>query len=442
MSIALNSTTAEMQQIFSPENEVKQWLKFESTLARVQSRLGMIPEDAADTIEQYSKIEYYDIDEIERNIGKSVHPIMPIVNALSTLCGADHGEYVHWGATTQDVIDTGLVLRMKDADSIVSRDLDGLCELLAKRASAEKATVMPGRTHAQHAVPISLGYKLAVFLDELKRHQYSLSMVREVALQGQFGGAAGTLSSLGVPGLQVRKDLMLELELGEPDITWHVSRDRIVQYLFHLSLIAGTLHRLGREIMELQRDEIGEVHEPFHEGKVGSSTMPHKRNPAKAESLITLGQLVNGQMTVALSSLSSIHERDKGVYSVELDYVPKIFCLVHRMLETGLDLVDGFTHDADRMMNNIQSSGGFIFSENVMMTLAEKIGRQKAHHVLYRLSMQAYESDSKFIQLVHDNEEISELLTKEELEKLFDPLGIVDAASEMVDAVCGDYSAR
>lgn len=441
MSIALASTTQEMDHIFSRENEVQKWLDFEAALAVVQAELGLIPDSAARTISKFADVQFFDLDEMEQRIAKSVHPIMPMVNALSELCGQEHGEYVHWGATTQDVIDTGLILRIKEAGDVIRRDLEKLCVTLADRAREEKSTVMPGRTHAQHAVPISLGYKLAVYVDELKRHLTSLERLSVVVMQGQFGGAAGTLSSLGLDGLRVRKYLMKELGLGEPDITWHVARDRIASYSFQLALVAATLHRLGREIMELQRDEIGELYEPFHAGKVGSSTMPHKRNPAKAESLITLGGIVNGHISVALSGLTSIHERDKGIYSVELEYVSKIFSLTHRMISMGSDVVSGFTRDSGRMRQNIDMTRGFIFSENVMMKLAQKVGRQKAHDVLYEIAMHAFDSGESFQTLVTGEREVRMHLSESEMADLFDPQALIGSAEQMVDRVCADVGA-
>jgi adenylosuccinate lyase len=437
LSIASNVSTPEMDEVFSSGNEVQKWLDFEAALARVEAAHGIVPAAAADEITAKARVELLDLDQLAADIRHAVHPIMPFVRAFAAICEDGHGEYVHWGTTTQDVTDTGLALRLAEADVLIRRDLDALIDALRTRAVEHRDTPMAGRTHAQHAVPITLGYKLAVWVDELQRHRATLDRLGEEVFVGQFGGATGTLASIGLPGLEIRRDLMAELGLGEPAISWHVARDRVAHYAFALALVAAAIERLALEIVALQRDEIGEVFEPFHAGKVGSSTMPHKRNPAMSESLVTLGELVKHDVGTALAGLNNLHERDKAIYAVESDYVPRVCRHTHRMLQLATTIVTGLTVDADRMRSNLEASNGQLFSERAMMELAETLGRQTAHDVVYEASMAAFEVGEHLRDALARDERIAAHLTEADLDSLFD-LGEINAvAGVFVERVCG-----
>lgn len=436
MSITWQPTTAEMERVFSRENEVQSWLDFEAALARAEARHGLVPDDAAREISTKARVEHLDLAALQDGIRHAVHPIVPLVRMLAAACEGDAGQYVHWGATTQDVLDTGLVLRLKEAEALISRDLERLVEVLAGLARTHRLTPMAGRTHAQHAIPITFGYKLAVLVDELRRHAGAIAHLRDDVFVGQLGGATGTLASLGPIGLEVRADFARELGLTEPAITWHVARDRPAHLAFVFALVASSLQRAAAEIVTLQRTEVGEVFEPFHHGKVGSSTMPHKRNPAVSEGLWTLGELVRNDVRSALSSLGSVHERDKAVYSVEVDYLPRICGHTHRMLEVALTVFDGLVVDAERMRANLDLSGGALFSERVMMTLADRIGRQRAHDLVYESAMAAYERGEHLRDALGADPAIAEILSEEELAALFDVDAVVETAGLMVDEVC------
>lgn len=437
MSIAWQPSTAAMREVFSRASEVQAWLDFEAALARAEARNGIIPEEAAREITAKSRVELLDLDQLERDIAHAVHPVMPFVSLFAAVCEHGLGEYVHWGATTQDVMDTGLVLRLRRADEVLTPDLEALVELLRGLARRHRDTPMAGRTHAQHAVPITLGYKLAVWVDELQRHLATLEQIRPTVFAGQFGGATGTLASLGLPGLAVRRDLMEELGLTEPAITWHVARDRLAHYAFVLTLVASAIQRAAWEVVNLQRTEIAEVSEPFHHGKVGSSTMPHKRNPALSETLWTMGELVRNDFGNALSGLGSLHERDKAVYMVEVDYLPRICTHTHRMIELATRVFAGLTVDEDRMLANIAASRGQLFSERVMMALADRLGRQRAHDAVYEASMEAYDRDEHLRDALARSPVAGAAFTPEELDVLFDLGEIGAVAGVFVDRVCG-----
>jgi 3-carboxy-cis,cis-muconate cycloisomerase len=436
MSVAWTSSTAEMDRIFGYENEVQRWLDFEAALARAEARHGLIPAAAAEEISRKARVELLDLDELRHGIRDAVHPIVPLVRLLGALCEGDTGEYVHWGATTQDVIDTGLVLRLREAEAVISRDLSRLVDVLTERAQAHRTTAMAGRTHSQQAIPITFGYKLAVWVDELTRHRRTLEDLRPGTFVGQFGGATGTLASIGPVGLAVRADLMRELGLAEPAITWHVARDRLVHFAFVLGLVAASLQRAAAEIITLQRTEVGELAEPSHLGKVGSSTMPHKRNPVYCESMWTLGELVRNDVRTGLSSLGSLHERDKAVYTLEVDYLPRVCRHTHRLLELALQVFEGLTVDAERMRANIDRGDGGIFSEHVMMTLARRIGRQRAHDIVYEVAMEAYERRAHLRDALAAHPVVAEALAPDELQALFTLGPAVETAALMVDEVC------
>lgn len=437
MSIAWNASTPEMDEIFSDRNEVSTWIAFEVALARAEAQVGLIPVEAAEAIAQHGDVNLIDLDQLRKDIAFAVHPIMPFVRLFSAVVGSPHGEYVHWGATTQDVTDTGLILRIQQADRHIAADLDRLIEALRRRAIEYRDTPMAGRTHAQHAVPITFGYKLAVWVDELMRHRETLDALRPRTLVGQFGGATGTFASVGLEGLEVRRLMMRDLGLTEPRITWHVARDRVAHHAFILTLIASSIARLAAEIVNLQRDEIGEVFEPFHHGKVGSSTMPHKRNPSMSESLMTLGEIVKSESRVSLSSLGSMHERDKALYSVETSYVPRIWSMTHRMLRLSTTVVEGMEVDAERMLANLELSRGQLFSERALMKLAEKLGRQTGHDIIYAATMHAFKTGEHLRDSLRNDPTVAQHMSTEEVDALFDLGGITGAAGRLVDDVCG-----
>jgi adenylosuccinate lyase len=437
MSIAWNASTPEMDEAFSARNEVRTWIAFEVALANAEAKVGLIPAEAAEAIARHGDVDLFDLEKLRQDIAFAVHPIMPFVRMFSSIVGSPHGEYVHWGATTQDVTDTGFMLRIQQADRHIAADLDRLIDALRRRAREHRDTPMAGRTHAQHAVPITFGYKLAVWVDELERHRETLEGLRPRTLVGQFGGATGTLASIGPVGLQIRALMMEELGLAEPRITWHVARDRIAHHAFILTLIASAIARLGAEIVDLQRDEIGEVFEPFHHGKVGSSTMPHKRNPSMSESLMALGEIVKSESRISLTALGSRHERDKAIYSVETSYVPRVWSITHRMLRLCTTIVEGMEVDADRMVKNLELSRGQLFSERALMTLAGTLGRQTGHDVIYDASMRAFDSGQHLRDALASDPTIAERMSPAEIDALFDLGGITEVAGQLVDDVCG-----
>lgn len=436
MAIAWRPTTEEMAEVFSVRSEVQTWLDFEAALARAEAAHGVIPQVAADEITAKARVELIDLDELRDRIAFAVHPIMPFVTMASAVCEGDAGEYYHWGTTTQDVLDTGWVLRVRQAEAIVRRDLEALIDVIAERAREHRATPMAGRTHSQHGIPITFGYKLAVWVDEVRRLHRQLVALHDDTFALQLGGATGTLASIGPVGFDVRRTMAADLGLSDPDVTWHVARDRFSHLAYVVALVAGSLQRAAYEIVTLQRTEVAELREPHHHGKVGSSTMPHKRNPAVSESMWTLGEIVKNDVRATMSSLGSLHERDKAVYTMEVDFLPRIFGHTHRMLEISLVLFRGLTVDAERMIANMDLSDGMLFSERALMVLAERMGRQAAHEVLYDLTMEAAEAGTHLRDALLASPTIMEHFTAEEVDGIFDPHAAVETATMVVDRVC------
>lgn len=393
-------SSEEVARAFGYDGQIGYWLEFEAALARAQARLGIIPVEAAEEITRQATVANVPIDDYQALFATTLHPVMPMVRLLTRACRDDLGQYVHWGATTQDVMDTGLVLQLRAVHRHVDARISAVLDALVQKAEEHKSTPMAGRTHAQHAVPITLGYKLAVYADEVARH---LRRARDAAAElevVQFGGAAGTLASLPETGLAVRRELAAELGLGEPRITWHTSRDRVVAYAFSLASTCMTLQRLAREVMALQRPEIAELEEPFQDGKVGSSTMPHKRNPVLAEVTWALARTAADCLSPVMTAMTQEHERDMSTWALEWDAIPRLLDAALSALTIAARLVEGLRCDGARMGRNLELTEGLILSEALMMGLAETRGRQRAHDLVYEASMQAAEGEGTLMDLL------------------------------------------
>lgn len=419
-------SSKDMAEVFSGEQQYQAWLDFESGLARAQARLGMVPAAAAEEISRRAHVDQMDLARYEALLQEMLHPIMPMVTLLSQACDEQHGEYVHWGATTQDVMDTGLVLQLRQAHRLMHDAVARLVTAMEQLADRYAETPMAGRTHAQHAVPVTLGYKFAVYVDELRRQLHELDRAAEETQVVQFGGAAGTLASLGLPGLDVRRELAAELELREPDITWHVARDRLARYAFYVSAISAVVQRFAREVVTLQRPEIAELEEPFHMGKVGSSTMPHKRNPSISEIAWSLGELACDQFRTMLTSLTQEHERDMAVWQLEWDALPRLLVLAHRAVDLGGQVAEGLTVNEAHLERNLRSTNGFISSEAVMMTLATNLGRQTSHDIVYEVAMRSVADAVPFDEALRKDERAQGV--GDQLEAALDPARVVNAA--------------
>jgi len=428
-------TTEEMRKVWSDETTIQKWLDVEAALARAEARLGIIPQKHAKEITRKARVELIDMEEMKRQLFFTHHPIMPLIRCFQKVCSGGAGEFIHWGATTQDIMDTGAVLQLRDANDLIVRNLKENYRLLAKIANRYKNTVQAGRTHGQHALPITFGYKVAVWASEIKRHLQRIQQFSPRVFQGQFAGAVGTLASIGAPGFRLQKLMFADLRLAVPEIAWHVARDTIAEVVFVYAMIGSTLTQVCNEIVGLQRTEVSEVEEPFHMGKVGSSTMPHKRNPMMSEGVIALSKLIHAQVGPALVDMIAENERDQRGWMAEWSFLPETCCLLSGMLFWTNKVLDGLIVYPENMTRNLDVLHGLLLSENVMLKLGEKIGRQASHEVVYELSMEAFEKRVPLKSLLLKDKRVNKYLTEKQIDQLLDPTKYTGLAAKFVERV-------
>ena len=414
-------TTEKMKFIFSDANKVQKQMDCEAALALVEAELEIIPQAAADEIVKKSKVEYINFDNLKEDFIRTGHPFVALVHAYKKICAGNAGEYVHWGATTQDILDTAVALQLKEAYEVILTGSERLYRSLALQAEKYKNQVMVGRTNGQHAMPITLGYKFAVWGFEMRDTIDRLRQAESRVFKGEFAGAVGTLASLGSQGLEVQKRFLNRLGLSVPNIAWSSSRNHYAELVCDLAILAATMGKIGTEVYALQKSEIGELEEAQDDGSVGSSTMPHKRNPFRAMELSTNAKLARGYADMMLSSLETEHERDPRSASAENHIFEEMFSVLHASVERAVSLIENIVVYPRHMKKNLEALHGLIFSEALMMRMGEKMGRQSAHELLHALSMQAFESERSLQDLLKSNDTIMEFLSAEEIEEIMNP---------------------
>ncbi|WP_281663190.1 class-II fumarase/aspartase family protein [Paraburkholderia fungorum] len=423
-----------MCDIFSDRNMVQTYLNVEAAIARVQGNLGIIPEKAALEIVQRCRVETIDMAKLGARTGIVGFPIVGLVEQLVAACSDGWGEYAHWGATTQDIMDTADVLQFQDALKVLERDLDAVADQLVEIAKAHRDTVMVGRTHIQHALPVTFGYKAAVWLSSIDRHRKRLVELRPRLLVGQFSGAVGTLASLGDRGLEMQDALMDELGLGRPDITWHSARDSIAEVTGFLALVTGTLGKIGLDVILMSVTEVDEVKEPFVPGRGSSSTMPQKRNPVMSEMLVAIAKNVRQLHGTILDAMLNDHERGgAGPWQTEWPALPNAFILTGAALKHALELLGGVEVGRQRMRDNLGSTSGMISAEAVMMKLAPLMGRQRAHDVVYDCCREVERERISFLDALSKNSEIAAVAERDALAAMVDPTNYLGTATRMID---------
>src|SRR5437588_13054021 len=405
-------STPQMRQVFSDEARTGYYLEIEAALARVQGRLGIIPEKAAREIERQCRIENIDLAKLKAQTERIGYPVLGVVQQIVALCADGLGEWCHWGATTQDITDTATVMQIRDGLALVEEDMAAISRLLADLAAKYRDTPMAGRSNLQQAVPITFGFKAASLLAAMQRHRQRLSELRARVLTGEFAGAAGTLASLGADGLKVQAALMDELGLGQPEIAWHTIRDRIGEVGCFLGLLTGTLGKISMDVKLLMQTEVAEVFEPFHEGRGSSSTMPQKRNPISCLYIHATAALVRQHVAALLEAAVADHERSTGPWEIEWISLPEIFLLTSGALAQTKLMLTGLEVGADRMRANLDLTRGTIVSEAVMMGLGPHLGRQRAHDLVYDICRKVATSDEPLVDLLARNDEIRRHLTR------------------------------
>jgi 3-carboxy-cis,cis-muconate cycloisomerase len=424
--------TQRMRDVFSDQALLSRYIQVEVALARAQGRCGVIPAEAAERIAACARIDGLDLDRLRHETNNVGYPILPLVQQLAGMCG-DAGRYLHWGATTQDIMDTASVLQIRDALDSVRDEVAAIRKILAGLARRYRDAPMAGRTHLQHALPITFGYKAAIWLSMFNRHAERLEQLRPRVLVGQFAGAAGTLASLGDRGLEVQSALMEELDLAAPAATWHVARDGFAEVVNLLALIVASLGKIAVDVMLMASTELGEVAEPFVSGRGASSTMPQKRNPISSELILAAAKAVRQQAGLMLDASIQDFERATGPWHAEWLAVPESFLLSSSALYQARFMLEGLIVDERRMRKNLELTSGLIVAEAVMMALAPHVGRQEAHDRVYASCRRASEGGGTLAGVLKADPQISRHLDDETLERLTDPSNYLGMAREMVD---------
>ncbi len=414
---------------------LQRMLDTEAALARAQARLGMIPAEAAAAITAAARAETLDIPALAAATRNTGFPVVGLVKQLSAAAGPDAGRWTHWGTTTQDVVDTALVLQMRDAFALIAADLDRLIAAFATLARTHRHTVMAGRTHAQQALPITFGYKAALWLDPLVSMRERLHQALPRILKLQFGGAVGTLASLGDKGQACAAELARELDLTLPAIPWHVARDGTAEAACWLGMLCGVLAKPATDVMLLMQSEVSEASEPAAPGRGGSSTMPQKRNPIACEYVIAQARAAQALVPQVLGAMAHDHERGAGPMQIEQLALAPIFLYAHGAMAQALLIAEGLVVDAARMRRNLDASGGLIVAEAVMMGLAPLLGRGVAHDVVHHACDVALAEGVTLDAALARDSRVTEHLDAAGIARLTDPAGYLGATQGFIDAV-------
>ena len=415
---------------------MQRWLDVEAVLARCQADLGIIPSQAAEAMIKTARLELLDTAAIKSDISTTGHSLIPLLKEWQRVTDKNAGQFIHYGATTQDIQDTAQSWELKDITAIIGRDLAAIIKLLAELTDKHRSLVTIGRSHGQHALPTTMGLKMAGWLDETLRNNARLEACRERLLVAQLFGGVGTMAALSSQGLTLLDKFAAALDLSAPLSCWHSSRDRTAEFTSVLALITGGLARIANEICQLARNEIGELAEPFVFGQIGSTTMPHKKNPELCEQVVVLARLVKASAGTAFDTLCNEHERDYR--AVRLEWVAlteaSIFsCAALRLMKS---ILGGLTIDQARIKDNLHRFAVLISTEALMFLLGEKIGKQSAHTLIYEASMGSSGSNqNELLDRLMTYPEVAASFSRTDLEKAVDPIRHTGLAGAIIDRV-------
>jgi 3-carboxy-cis,cis-muconate cycloisomerase len=431
-----------MRAAFSDRTLLQAMLDFEAALARAEGRTGVLPESAVRPIADACRADLYDIGEIGRAAALAGNPAIPLVKALTAAVREDARAWVHWGGTSQDVIDNALALTMRQGCQLLLADLQPTVAALVALTEAHRATPMAGRTWLQQALPITFGFKVAGWLAALCDASVAIRSAMRSELVLQFGGAAGTLAALGPDGLKVRQALAEELKLPEPAIAWHADRRRFARIGCVVGTLSGSFAKIATDVLLLMQSEVAEAFEPAAAGKGGSSTMPHKRNPVGAASIRANHRRIVGLVTTMLIAMEGEHERSPGAWSAEWETLRDLFCLAGGSAHQLRTMMEGLEVDATRMRANLDANLGLPLAESLMMALAPKIGRMQAHHRVEAASKRAVAEGRHLAEIAAGEPAIEGYLSEAEIKAAFDPLGYLGSANAMIDEVLAEARAE
>jgi 3-carboxy-cis,cis-muconate cycloisomerase len=422
--------SGEMRRVFDTRSMLQSWLDVEAALAAAEADAGVIPKAAADRIRRECDAQNYDLDELRREIGESRHPLVPVVRALAARCG-EEGAYVHWGATTQDVTDTGMVVQIREALPWLTECVVAARSSCLRLAGEFADSPMAARTHGQQAVPMTFGLKAAGWADELARVHARLVASRETISVAQLGGAGGTLASLGDDADRVIEAFCDRLELSRPEVSWFAARDRIRDVAHALAELGAAAERIAAEVIRLQATEIAELAEGDGEHHVGSSTMPQKRNPMLSEYLVASARLLRGPIDVLANATAHAGERDMSLWAVEWQAVPQAFILAGGVVEKLAELVSTLEVDVPRMRANLELTNGAILAEAAMMALAPGLGHEGAHAIVGAASREAAASQRGLLEVLVDDPQAGPLLNSTLLARLRDPAAYLGMSADL-----------
>jgi 3-carboxy-cis,cis-muconate cycloisomerase len=432
-------TTPGMSTVFSYESSVQHMLRFEAALALAEARAGIIPLECAQAIAASCRVELFDVASLYREAAVAGTLAIPLVRLLSERVDTEARKYVHWGATSQDVMDTALMLQMREGLDLLLDGLYNVCAPCAALAEQHRDTLMAGRTLLQQALPITFGLKAARWLALTLRQAQNLQEQRERRLAVQLGGAVGTLASLGSKGLQVGELLAEELGLPVPDLPWHTERDRIAEIAGTLGIVAGAMGKIASDVVHLAQTEVGEAFEGSAPGKGGSSAMPQKHNPVDATSALASTRLAVGEVSIILSAMTQEHERASGGWQAEWVALPNLFRFTASAVERIRDALGGLQIDSARMQANLNRSGGLIMAESLMMALAPHLGRPDAQRIVKAVCDQATRSGQPLQQAALEETQICAVLSPAEIDQALDPGNYLGSTNDFIDRVLASY---
>jgi 3-carboxy-cis,cis-muconate cycloisomerase len=431
----------EVDELFSPRARLQGMLDFESALGRAEARAGVIPSAASAAIGAKCKAELLDTNSISRGAKLAGNLAIPLIKELTALIAQtdkDAARYVHWGATSQDAIDTGCILQLRQALALIASDLEKLIDNLAQLAAQHRSTLMVARTWMQQALPATFGFEVAGWLDSVSRARARLHDVEQRAIVLQFGGAVGTLAALGAKGQEVARFLAQELHLPLPNLPWHTERDRPAELAAVLGILTGALGKIARDLSLHMQTEIAEVFEPAGEGRGGSSTMPHKRNPVGCAAVLSASLRVPGLVSTMLAAMPQEQQRGLGGWHAEWETLPEIVSLTAGALRRLTETIAGLEVDTNKMRDNLELTRGLIYAEAVSMALAKELGRAQAHRLLEAAVQQAQKEKRHLREVLAKDAQVAKHLTSAQLDDLFDPLKYLGAAETFVDWVVSE----
>ena len=430
--------SARVDELFAETATLSRYLRVEVALAQSEAALGIIPERAAQAITAGATLQNIDRERYRQDFAAVGFPIVGLIRQLTEVIPDGLGEFTHWGATTQDIMDTGLVLALREVVAWTEQGLDTIIGNLARIAEEHSDTLMIGRSQLQHAVPITFGYKAAGWLVALSRHQRRLEELRPRLLQVQFGGAVGTLAALHPEGPAVRHGLAERLGLGEPTICWHTHRDSLCEIISYFGLLTATLAKIATDIMLLAQTEVAEVLEPAAKDRGVSSAMPHKRNPVLSQQIIVAARLTRAQVASMLEAMVQDHERGSATWQMEWTLIPDTASYTLSALDSILELVEGLQIHPERMRENLGLTRQFVYAEAVMMALAPQLGRQKAHDLVEEAVSDA-RGGKAFVDALQQSPEISDVLSASDLSLILNGRTHIEAADQAVKEVLAKF---